>query len=338
MAERLQYIDIAKGLLIIWVVFHHVINVSNGIGLATESLLWWQSTYLFYYCFFLQCFFVLTGMVSNFDKTCVSYLQSNVKGLLYPFLFFSILECFYRFAYGNEVFFLKQGGASVFFIFESFWFLSALFIAKVIYYFIRRVSSQIWLRFLLSIVCLTLSVVLDEKLGRDYANYFHYRNALVMVPFLCFGEFIKSFFVEKNKMLLIGVSSLYLIALLSFKIWGWPSTTPYSHMAYFEFSIIDIPRYLFYATSGSLLIITISWFIKSNNLLSDLGRLSLVIYGFHSMILSFIIRFFAMFWVPQSKISAGVLYLVIGILAVIVSALLGHYFMKSRFRILVGKS
>lgn len=338
MSERLQYIDIAKGLLIILVVFHHVINVANGIGLATESLLWWQSTYMFYICFFMQCFFVVTGMVSNFDKPCSYYLQSNVKGLLYPFLFFSILQCFYRQCVGGDVFYMNQAGVSVLFIFESYWFLSALFIAKVIYYFIRKVSRQVWLRVLFTVLCLAVSVLLDESLGKDYANYFHYRNALAMVPFLCLGELIKPLFEKKNKGLLIGVSLLYFIFLLSYRLLGWPSLTPYSHMAYFDFSVLDIPRYLLFATTGSFFILTIAWFIRSNDLLSKLGTLSLLIYGFHAMVLSLIIRLFSLFWIPETKLSAGALYLVIALLALAVSAIIGHFFMRSKLRFLLGKS
>lgn len=338
MKGRLHYIDVTKGLLIILVVFHHVINVANGLGFASESLLKWQSTYILYNCFFMQCFFVLTGMVSNFDKPFCPYLNSNVKCLLCPFVFFCVFEAIFRsFYYGWNALYFNQGGVHVIFLLEGFWFLSALFIAKILYYFIRFITASSIVRFLLCMVPLFISVTLDNLLGSDYYNWFHYRNAMVMVPFLCLGEFMKNFFTKENKKYIFPISAVYLLTIVSFKLFGWPELTPYTHLAFFDFTWTDIPRYLIIATTGSVFMISIGWIIGQNKILEKFGKLSLLIYGFHLSLLMMIETLFAKIWVPQTMVSSLVWYIIIAIVALVLSTLLGHYFIKSKLRILVGK-
>lgn len=85
---RIAYLDVAKGLLIIMVVFGHICwaTTSSGVSVGEswrhidEIKQWLWSP------FFMPCFFIITGFCSNFDKEFGPFLKDNVFSLLWPML------------------------------------------------------------------------------------------------------------------------------------------------------------------------------------------------------------------------------------------------------------
>lgn len=340
--ERLPYIDCSKGILILLVVFYHIPSTAQGLNISTEALAQINSTNLLYSSFFMQCFFMLSGMVSNFDKSPLAYLKSNIQTILVPFLLFCVIRyithCLYHHGIETDALFKNQGGQEVFFMVDSFWFLTALFFAKILYYFIRKASDKFIVRFTICLVCLTASILMSQGHGQEYSNYFHYRNGMAMLPFLCIGEYLKNLFERRNARLLISISCAYLIALLFSQTIGWPTLTPYVHKVYFDFNIIDIPRYLFFATTGSLLLISIGRWIKQNPLLEEIGKLSLIIYGFHPIVLKVAEGTLSKVWLPGELLpTAFIWYLAIGTITTAVCILLGEVITRTKLRLLFGK-
>lgn len=67
--NRIPFIDIAKGIMIILLIFHHLPQVSKTLlGLENETLESLDGLKYIYCTFFMQAFFVITGYCSNFDK------------------------------------------------------------------------------------------------------------------------------------------------------------------------------------------------------------------------------------------------------------------------------
>ena len=89
--ERLSYLDVAKGLGILLVVLHHIVNVCNRLGLNNTTLQLLDRQNVLYCCFFMQMFFMVSGYCTNFNKPFKSFLLSRTKTLLVPFLFFGVL-------------------------------------------------------------------------------------------------------------------------------------------------------------------------------------------------------------------------------------------------------
>ncbi len=92
--ERFHYIDVSKGLLMILVVYAHLC----GFGAVKDNTViigirYSVNTFL---SFYMPCFFVITGICSNFRKPFKSFIVGNIKSLILPSfvisLSFSCLE------------------------------------------------------------------------------------------------------------------------------------------------------------------------------------------------------------------------------------------------------
>ena len=74
MKERILYLDFSRGLLIFIVVLTHC---------------WFPHTNLLFF-WDVQVFFILSGIFLSSSNTIDNTLVKRVKGLVYPFLFFSV--------------------------------------------------------------------------------------------------------------------------------------------------------------------------------------------------------------------------------------------------------
>lgn len=83
--KRIQYIDIAKGILIILVVIGHVINFNT---LPTRLLKVWI------YSFHIPAFFIISGILinkSNLVNTSFDvFLKKKILRLIAPYIFFEL--------------------------------------------------------------------------------------------------------------------------------------------------------------------------------------------------------------------------------------------------------
>ena len=92
MKERLHYIDIAKGLLILLVVYDHLPDMYlYSLKLHNNYISELNNWQWIYKLFFMPAFFAITGMCSNFDKTFIPFLVNNFKSLIVPNIIIGIL-------------------------------------------------------------------------------------------------------------------------------------------------------------------------------------------------------------------------------------------------------
>mgnify|MGYP001383621270 CR=1 FL=1 len=135
--NRLHYIDVAKGLLILMVIFQHIYVIAGIDGYKSESLKDLGGISYFYIGFYMQAFFLLNGFTSNFNKPFKQFLIGSFKGLIIPYISFTIMFklldgiCFGDWSLWKTV---AQGDQIWFFLDESYWFLTALFLARLIYW------------------------------------------------------------------------------------------------------------------------------------------------------------------------------------------------------------
>lgn len=143
---RLNTLDIAKGIGIIFVVFAHV-NY-------TPSLL------VLIYSFHMPLFFILAGMVFNREKypTFKDFIKRRWKTMIIPYLIFSALSMIYVFV-SEKMFeaavdlsmeqyidyfiqiFLAQGSKGVLDV--PLWFVPCLLLVEIMYYFISKYNRKI---------------------------------------------------------------------------------------------------------------------------------------------------------------------------------------------------
>ncbi len=92
MANRIHWIDLSKGILILIMVLGHVANFSKRAGVDDTFLLFWWKIAWWYVPFYMQTFFVLSGFTSNFDKDGKPFFKSMCRSLAVPFFVFALIQ------------------------------------------------------------------------------------------------------------------------------------------------------------------------------------------------------------------------------------------------------
>ena len=128
--ERLHWIDVAKGLLILLVVYGHLYAWTRKLNPEAADIL--LQSLNFFLSFYMPAFFVITGYCSNFKKPFLDFFFSSFKTILLPGLTFALFDAVISFdvniqrLYRIAKDFILYGG--------QYWFLSALFMGRIIYY------------------------------------------------------------------------------------------------------------------------------------------------------------------------------------------------------------
>ena len=83
MNNRIDYIDSAKGIGILFVLIGHACSLKYGLG-------------QYFYSFHMPLFFIISGMLLCFkdnwkDMDGISIFKKKIKSLFYPYIVFSIL-------------------------------------------------------------------------------------------------------------------------------------------------------------------------------------------------------------------------------------------------------
>ena len=283
-SSRIEYIDIAKGILIFFLCFHHFPQAVNQVGLPEGDYTLVYFTYKFYACYFMQAFFFITGFCTNFNLDFKSFLTKNIKSLIIPALCFDIITRVFDSIYA------PKDICGVFNFRLGFWFLWTLFFCKFINYaLIRRNQRTAMLVFttIIALVMIRFATFLNFHFG-DEGNWFFNQNVLVMFFFLHLGNVARIFKEKYTKFIPIGGCMFLLLFFLNLVI---GLKMPYVTARIGDLDRAYIPHYLAFALTGTMFVLFISKFIKTNSLLEDVGKHSLLIYGFHFIILKTFVVF-----------------------------------------------
>lgn len=143
--NRLEFLDVAKGLGIILVVIGHV-SINNIIN-----------TWI--YSFHMPLFFVISGYLNSCSKKKISnkkYIIKKSKRLLVPYFIFSIISYIYWVVIERSIrgiddvsiikefvnIFIAKGGSENYVFNAVMWFLPCLFITEIIFYFINKKDNS----------------------------------------------------------------------------------------------------------------------------------------------------------------------------------------------------
>ena len=198
--SRLHYIDVAKGLLILIVLCHHVPHVSAIYDVDNFFVDFMKSSSVLYISFFMPAFFIITGFCSNFKKSgCVKYFLINCKTILLPAFCLGFISmwlqllssgCTDLFEYCKLGFrtLIVQGG--------PYWFLSSLFLSKMIVKIWLELTSGISnnkrydiYTLLFFIMLLLMSVAMNGRM----TNIWFVIHALGLSVFLFIGSLIRKY-------------------------------------------------------------------------------------------------------------------------------------------------
>lgn len=178
--KRISYFDVAKGLGILLVVFGHIEYIS-------DEMRGWISS------FHMPLFFIISGMLICLKKDDEKALKSTItklaKGILIPYIWFSILYFFIDIM--NVVLhkidmktFIENAVSSLTFYGVSvLWFLPALFIGEVITLFLLNKFKKIYFSLPLSLILAIICYLIQIKISGIYEQNI---NSLFIVAIINF--------------------------------------------------------------------------------------------------------------------------------------------------------
>lgn len=266
--ERLDWVDLSKGLGIILVVYGHVARGLNSAGLGFDNFRQMDNAI---YAFHMPLFFLLSGyfFLKSSKKGIRQYVKSKISTILYPYLVWSLIQILIQFFASNYTngeivfndvftFFLPRG---------QFWFLLALFFISIINIVLYNIMGRIGI-LISSFISLIYYIIGPEIkiLDDTIANLLFFNLGIYLYE----NPFLMKVFIQKRISFFFNAILFFTLELLLFN-------------TKVESNIFN----LIIAISGSLFIV--QFFSIKNikfNHLKEIGNQSMIIYILHILVAS----------------------------------------------------
>ena len=291
MTKRIKFLDVAKGLLILIVVFHHVTLYSLSQDEVYRDF--YNQCVFFYGSFFMPAFFLISGYCSNFNKNYKEFFINNLIGIIIPYFALGLINRIEVGLFSQDFTrFYDYFDLKFWLLLKDLWFLSVLFICKMIVFAIKKAEIN---RFFISSVLLFLCI-LGIWLGaiNDPTNYFCYKHCLVSLFFVYLGTEMKRIGMIEKADLLYGA-----IAFIIIQIAGYLIKQPFPMFTWWiGIQHKYIPVFIVLALLGTSFIIWISQKINKNTVFEYFGRNSIIVYCLH---MPFVHFFYSLFYIGDDK-------------------------------------
>jgi acyltransferase len=297
--ERISWIDIARGIGILLVLYGHALTADSYRHII--------------YAFHMPLFFFLSGVVYHHKKSqhFLPFLWKNIKSILLPYFFFALLsygiwyfnlksdlttpeflQHMYGILYGNS-------NNNLLFFNVVLWFLPCLFITKVAFELLTRISEKkvflIPILFFFSLLGYLHSLYFSKT-----KLFFSAETALTAIVFFGIGYLWNKY----NESILSKIKP-YNIHLLFFLVMIFTLTATWNfniHELQVDMRLNRLNNYaLFYSASisGIFTTILISVMLRKNAILSYLGKHSLVLFVWHLVVFTYLTKIFLFIVEPQ---------------------------------------
>lgn len=283
MNTRIDYIDILKGIGILFVIIGHMYT-------APECR-------VYVYSFHLPLFFIISGALLNETKykAFKDFFISRFKSLFFPFMVFYVILWLGWFFVERPMrsidvspvetaFGLIWASDSWRWIFPGglLWFVPALFSLEIIYYAVITTFKNKWL----SLAVLVILFVMGLSLARFdlFILPWGINNALISIPFFAVGHLCKKFIINPNwgghfpsgkTVLIIGVI-LLVISFVGSEITGAGREVNISRL-----KTGPLYYYLTFPFVGTAAWLYVSKAIIKNSIMQWFGRNTLPLLAFH---------------------------------------------------------
>lgn len=270
MEKRIEYIDYAKGLAIVFVVFGHIFFGNNKIS-------------IWIYSFHIPLFFIISGYLLNYNvKPLKDSIIKKIKALLIPYISFSILNIICNYILSNFdmksikiniIDTISLGGIA------TLWFLVALFLGETIFLIGKKSFNKIRYEILFYMIIVSIVFIL-LKLTHGKTLVALVRGVVALF-YINIGYYLYNIInkVQLNffSILIISVVS-FILSMINGKVDLW------------TLHFNNIFLYVFNAIIGSLNIIFISKKIRTSNILKFFGENTLIIMATHQIMTQFFLE------------------------------------------------
>ena len=296
-SQRIQYIDLAKGLCILLVVLFHVFQHVHFVPEFIRSLS----------CFRMPLYFFLSGLFFKEYEGFLGFFLRKVNKLLIPFAFFYLVTSFalsnlLHYVFGYTVLFKVSLGISGLWAFitqekfanDPIWFLWVLFLVNIYFYIILKLVKTVthnshntknpkYTPIIISVVCFIVGIIGSVVLSRKVNLLAFLDSAMSALPFFAAGYLFNKYsnILEPNKWDKYLPVIIIVLFAITFAFGG--------HCSYRvnSFSINPFWQYVCGMT-GTLGIIFIAKVINHVPFVTYWGRYSIMILVTHSLLLKVI--------------------------------------------------
>lgn len=267
--QRIEFIDLAKGICIILVVVLHA-SSDDGIPLLMALR--------------MPLYFVLSGLFFKSYDSFYSFIIKKINRLLIPLLFFIfigfILAMMLRSPMENLKIFFSNPVTFNF----PLWFLICLFEVNIIYYIIQSISANSYLQTLIVLAFGLMGMALD------YYNIFlpiYLDSAFSATPFFFAGTILRQCPILYNskhekKILLLGI--VLIAASVTYCITKYTPFIGFVENTYYNGNYIEILLVSISSVTGLLIICKA---IKWLPVISYIGRFSIIVLGLHTILMNY---------------------------------------------------
>ncbi|MEO1051431.1 MAG: acyltransferase [Bacteroidota bacterium] len=291
--NRLAWIDYAKGMAILMVVYRHLLIGLGRSGLDTPAVLMKAADIVL--TVRMPLFFVLSGFFigrSLQKRSNLQFIRNKFDTLLYPYLIWAAIQVSLQIFFSSYINADRTGMDYLYILIkpraiDHFWFIYALFNVSVFYLFISRVLKGNKMGMLIIGIIFRIAFVYLHQIPvlNDILRYFF---------FLAVGDVVASFILKSENQEKMSSYKFTLLVLVIFSVaqWFWldkiyvtngviSEEAGYEHNELNTFILTVLPLV------GSILIFSISFILAKHNLMkffSVAGYYSLYIYLLHAMV------------------------------------------------------
>ncbi|MHB2213496.1 acyltransferase family protein [Raoultella ornithinolytica] len=282
--KRFDWVDYAKGIGIVLVVYGHIARGLYNSGIIPDSKVYFFLDALIY-SFHMPLFFFLSGVFilkSYLSKGFRDFYFNKIDTILYPYVIWSLLQGVI------EVFLSKytNGTASIQEVLSllwhpraQFWFLYALFINFIFLALILKFCEKIDIKILVPVILVFSLIIYLQFASIQDVNPLNYivHNMFFLVLGMLFYQFsIKNFL--SNHCVLFFVFFTFLFLIQAFYIFYMPSDKKYD-IVRIAFAIIGIGM-----LTSLCMVIDRHFIARIKRILSLLGIYSMPIYLMHILV------------------------------------------------------
>lgn len=275
--KRYKHIDVAKGIGVLLVIVGHCLVYKPVVSVI--------------YSFHVPMFFVLSGLFVKTEDNILEYTSKKIKQLIVPYLVFFCIGALLTFiipstrsniGFGRVFKGLIYADASEFAV-GPIWFLMCLFVCSVYFYILDKTifrKNNVLLMAIVLVVLYSLGsnfdVIWETTLGRyiPYWPPFKLDLAIVAVVFYSIGYLLKDYILNCKIKL-----SLFIVCAISTLFLSWTNGS----VAMGNYN--DSTLFLLFSLTGTILIVYIADKIKESKLLLFIGKISLIIFVLHAIIM-----------------------------------------------------
>lgn len=259
MKQRVEYLDYAKGILVLTVIVGHV----------------FQDTFIskFIYNFHMMAFFLISGIQFNYSTTMNKHMceiiLSRMRSMMIPFCFFEAWGCvtyIIRFGFNQNIKGFLYNTLTLNFNNGVLWFLFTLFVAELVFMALMKVSTNKATIFGIAVISLALSLVLPTN--HNYLDYFV--RILRALFFVICGYY--SIDIVENSRNVIAVG--YFALLIGLTRWN-------GCIGFTDVTVRNIVLFLMGSFAGTLMTIQLAKNIRSK-ILRYIGQNTLTIFATHN--------------------------------------------------------